>query len=69
MPLPKLASEPFLTLREQEVSKLLLVEENNKYWIGQEPLKKVELVEIVASLVPAGATRRIDEPRPSKCSF
>jgi quercetin dioxygenase-like cupin family protein len=29
----------------------------------------VDLVTVVASLVPAGATRRIDEPSPGNCSF
>jgi quercetin dioxygenase-like cupin family protein len=29
----------------------------------------VDLVTVVASLVPAGATRRIDEPDPGNCSF
>lgn len=31
--------------------------------------ENVELVTIVASLGPAGATRRIDEPRPGNCPF
>jgi hypothetical protein len=28
-----------------------------------------ELVVVVASLIPAGATRRIDEPSPGTCAF
>ena len=29
----------------------------------------VELVNLVTSLIPAGAVRRIDEPRPGNCPF
>jgi hypothetical protein len=29
----------------------------------------VDLVTVVASLVPAGAARRIDEPSPGNCPF